>query len=108
MPVLRDGADVGQRDWVLTRPRDSPRASFTDADIAELTTLAKTGRDLVAGLANARTEGTSRLVKQVRRAACGFRNRENHRTSAVALHPAHPPFVSEETGSTPLSVVAVL
>ncbi|WP_345314105.1 transposase, partial [Gordonia alkaliphila] len=30
-------------------------------------------------ITNARTEGYNRLVKQVKRAACGFRNLENSR-----------------------------
>jgi transposase len=50
-----------------------------DADIPELTTLAETIETwwpaikvfLTTGLTNARTEGTNRLIKQVKRAACG-------------------------------------
>ena len=70
-----------------------------DANIPELTTLAETIETwwpavetfLLTGLTNARTEGTNRLIKQVKRAACGFRNRENYRRR-VRLHaPAHPP-----------------
>ena len=34
---------------------------------------------LHTGLTNARTEGYNRLVKQVKRVACGFRNPENSR-----------------------------
>ncbi|WP_160315069.1 transposase, partial [Mycobacterium heckeshornense] len=30
-----------------------------------------------SGITNARTEGYNRLVKQVKRAACGFRNQDN-------------------------------
>jgi transposase len=64
-----------------------------DADIPELTTLAETIETwwpaievfLMTGLTNARTEGTNRLIKQVKRAACGFRNRENYRRR-VRLH----------------------
>ena len=48
-----------------------------DGDIAELTTLAETIQTwwpaievfLTTGLTNARTEGTNRLIKQVKRAA---------------------------------------
>ena len=40
---------------------------------------------LATGLTNARTEGTDRLIKQVKRAACGFRNRDNYRRR-VRLH----------------------
>ncbi len=64
-----------------------------DADTAELTTLAETIETwwpaievfLTTGLTNARTEGTNRLIKQVKRAACGFRNRDNYRRR-VRLH----------------------
>jgi transposase len=64
-----------------------------DAQIPELTTLAETIETwwpailvfLSTGLTNARTEGTNRLIKQVKRAACGFRNRENYRRR-VRLH----------------------
>jgi transposase len=58
----------------------------------ELTTLAQTIEAwrpavevfLTTGLTNARTEGTNRLIKQVKRAACGFRNRDYRRR--VRLH----------------------
>jgi transposase len=64
-----------------------------DADIPELTTLAETIQTwwpaievfLTTGLTNARAEGTNRLIKQVKRAACGFRNRDNYRRR-VRLH----------------------
>lgn len=64
-----------------------------DAQISELTTLTETIETwwpaievfLTTGLTNARTEGTNRLIKQVKRAACGFRNRENYRRR-VRLH----------------------
>jgi transposase len=64
-----------------------------DAQIPELTTLAETIETwwpalevfLATGLTNARTEGTNRLIKQVKRAACGFRNRDNYRRR-VRLH----------------------
>lgn len=58
-----------------------------DADIPEITRLATTIETwwpailafLHTGLTNARTEGYNRLVKQVKRVACGFRNTENSR-----------------------------
>jgi transposase len=67
-----------------------------DADIDELTTLARTVEAwwpavlvfLQTGVTNAATEGTNRLVKQVKRTACGFRNRANYRTR-VRLHCTH-------------------
>ena len=34
---------------------------------------------LTIGLTNARTEGPNRLIKQVKCAACGFRNGDNYR-----------------------------
>jgi transposase len=63
------------------------------ADIPEVTTLAETLETwwpavevfLTTGITNARTEGTNRLVKNVKRAACGFRNRDNYRRR-VRLH----------------------
>ena len=78
--------DIGRRLWAFYR-------WCADADIPELTTLAETIETwwpaievfLTTGLTNARTEGTNRLIKQVKRAACGFRNRENYRRR-VRLH----------------------
>jgi transposase len=66
--------------------------SSLDATVP-LTTLAETIETwwpaievfLSTGLTNARTEGTNRLIKQVKRAACGFRNRDNYRRR-VRLH----------------------
>jgi transposase len=58
-----------------------------NSGIPELITLATTVDTwwpailafLHTGITNARTEGTNRLIKQVKRAACGFRNTENSR-----------------------------
>jgi transposase len=55
------------------------------ADIDELTTLATTVETwwpaieafIDTGITNARTEGINRLIKQVKRSACGFRNPAN-------------------------------
>ena len=63
------------------------------ADIPEVTTLAQTVETwwpellafLQTGITNAGTEGTNRLVKQVLRCACGFRNKNNYRMR-VRLH----------------------
>jgi transposase len=79
-------ADIGRRLWAFY-------SWCADADIPELTTLAETIETwwpaievfLTTGLTNARTEGTNRLIKQVKRAACGFRNRDNYRRR-VRLH----------------------
>jgi transposase len=56
-----------------------------DSQIPELLTLATTVETwwpeinafIATGITNARTEGYNRLVKQVKRVACGFRNPEN-------------------------------
>jgi len=56
-----------------------------DSNIPELITLAKTvdawwpaiNAFVLTGITNARTEGYNRLVKTVKRAACGFRNPQN-------------------------------
>lgn len=56
-----------------------------DSNIPELLALAKTvdawwpeiNAFVRTGVTNARTEGYNRLVKAVKRSACGFRNREN-------------------------------
>jgi len=56
-----------------------------DSQIPELLTLAATidtwwreiNTFVQTGITNARTEGYNRLVKQVKRSGCGFRNREN-------------------------------
>ena len=78
--------DIHRRLWEFYR-------WCADADIPELTTLAETIETwwpaievfLTTALTNARTEGTNRLIKQVKRAACGFRNRDNYRRR-VRLH----------------------
>jgi transposase len=78
--------EIRDRLWVFYR-------WCADAQIPELATLAETIETwwpaievfLTTGLTNARTEGTNRLIKQVKRAACGFRNRENYRRR-VRLH----------------------
>ncbi|MGH3966534.1 MAG: ISL3 family transposase [Pseudonocardiaceae bacterium] len=82
----RQRHDINQRLWAFY-------TWCADADIGELTTLAETVQTwwpaievfLTTGLTNARTEGTNRLIKQVKRAACGFRNRDNYRRR-VRLH----------------------
>jgi transposase len=78
--------DIGRRLWAFY-------TWCADARIPELATLAETIETwwpaievfLTTGLTNARTEGTNRLIKQVKRAACGFRNRDNYRRR-VRLH----------------------
>jgi transposase len=78
--------EIHQRLWAFYR-------WCADTQIPELTTLAETIETwwpaievfLTTGLTNARTEGMNRLIKQVKRAACGFRNRENYRRR-VRLH----------------------
>ena len=78
--------DIHRRLWAFYR-------WCADAQIPELTTLAETIETwwpaievfLTTNLSNARTEGTNKLIKQVKRAACGFRNRDNYRRR-VRLH----------------------
>ena len=69
-----------------------------DADLAELTTLAGTIEAwwpqieafIDTGITNARTEGINRLIKQVKRSACGFRNPTNgHRRIRLYCTRAH-------------------
>jgi transposase len=66
-------------------------------DVPEVTTLAETIDAwwpavlvfLQTGITNAATEGTNRTIKQVKRAACGFRNRTHYR-HRVRLHSTRP------------------
>jgi transposase len=65
-------------------------------NVPEVTTLAETVEAwwpqilafLQLGITNAGTEGTNRLIKQVKRHACGFRN-EQHFRDRVRLHSTH-------------------
>ena len=53
---------------------------------------------LTTGLTNARTEGTDRLIKQVKRAACGFTNRDNYRRRVrLRCTRQNTPIVSENS-----------
>ncbi|KAA8955108.1 ISL3 family transposase, partial [Mycobacterium sp.] len=64
-----------------------------DSHIPELLTLAATidtwwpeiNAFVATGITNARTEGYNRLVKQVKRVGCGFRNRE-HSARRIRFH----------------------
>jgi transposase len=64
-----------------------------DSQIPELLTLAATVDDwwpeinafVTTGITNARTEGYNRLIKQVKRVSCGFRNRE-HSARRIRFH----------------------
>jgi transposase len=64
-----------------------------DSQIPELLTLASTvdtwwpeiNAFLTTGITNARTEGYNRLLKQVKRVGCGFRNRE-HSAHRIRFH----------------------
>jgi len=81
-----DPAEVRRQLWTFYR-------WCADAQIPELTTLAETIETwwpavlvfLQTGLTNARTEGTNRLIKHIKRSACGFRSRSNYRRR-VRLH----------------------
>ena len=81
LSTVRAGGDAH-----LTRHRLHRFLSWCiDSQIPELLTLATTVDTwwpeiyafIATGITNARTEGYNRLVKQVKRAACGFRNRDN-------------------------------
>ena len=78
-----------------TKFRTRPRF-FTwcvDSQISELLTHAATidtwwpeiNAFIATGITNARTEGYNRLVKQVKRVGCGFRNRHNT-TRRIRFH----------------------
>ncbi len=54
---------------------------------------------LRTGLTNARTEGYNRLVKQVKRVACGFRNTENSPPDTIPLPAPSGPASSISTAS---------
>ena len=76
-----------------------------DAQIPELATLAETIETwwpaievfLTIGLTNARTEGANRLIKQVKREACGSGAGTTTGAGYGCNPPRHPPIVSEET-----------
>ncbi len=81
LSVVRVGGDAH-----LTRHRLHRFLAWCiDSQIPELLTLATTvdtwwpeiNAFIATGITNARTEGYNRLVKQVKRAACGFRNPAN-------------------------------
>jgi hypothetical protein len=75
-----DPTEIRQRLWAFY-------AWCADAHIPELTTLAETIETwwpvvlvfLQTRLTNARTQATIRLIKQAKRTACGFRNRDDYR-----------------------------
>ena len=62
-------------------------AACVTANMAEATRLATTIMKwwpeiegfLELGITNARTEGQNRVIKQIKRVACGFRNQENYK-----------------------------
>ena len=73
--------------WVIRRRLHDFYAWCADTNVPEVHTLAATIEAwwpetllfLKTGLTNGRTEGINRVVKDVGRRACGFRNRLNHR-----------------------------
>ena len=70
-------------------------AACADADMPETTRLAGTIEKwwpeiegfLQLGVTNARTEGCNRVIKQIKRVACGFRNQANYERR-IMLHSA--------------------
>ena len=77
-----------------------------DSQIPELLTLATTidtwwpeiNAFLATGITNARTEGYNRLVKQVKRVGCGFRNRE-HSARRIRFHCTRKQRAATQTSS---------
>ena len=59
---------------------------------------------LTTGLTDARTEGTNRLIKQVKRAACGFRNRRTIGAEYGCTAPGAPADCQRETRRCPPKV----
>lgn len=93
LPTLLSTVRVGG-DPHLTRRRLHRFLTWCiDSQIPELLTLAATVDDswpeinafVQTGITNARTEGYNRLVKQVKRVSCGFRNRE-HSARRIRFH----------------------
>jgi transposase len=68
-----------------------------DADMPETTRLAGTIEKwwpeiegfLELGITNARTEGYNRVIKQIKRVACGFRNQDNYERRIMLHSAAH-------------------
>jgi transposase len=68
-----------------------------DADMPEATRLAGTIEKwwpeiegfLELGKTNARTEGYNRVIKQIKRVACGFRNQDNYERRIMLHSAAH-------------------
>lgn len=92
LAAAREGADTHD-----VRDRLYPFYTWcADADLPELTRLAATIETwwpailafIDTGITNARTEGYNRLVKQVKRVACGFRNTKNHAAGYDSTAPA--------------------
>jgi len=44
---------------------------------------------LQPGITSARTEGYNRVIKQIKRVACGFRNQDNYERRIMLHHAAH-------------------
>jgi hypothetical protein len=79
-----------------------------DSQIPELLTLAATidtwwpeiNANIHTGITNARTEGYNRLVKQVKRVGCGFRNTENS-ARRIRFHRTGKQRAATQTSSLP-------
>ena len=77
--AARDPAEIRGRLWAFY-------SACATADMAETTRLATTIETwwphvlvfLQLGVTNARTEGFNRIIKQVKRTGCGFRNMDNY------------------------------
>lgn len=81
-----DRAEIRDRLWAFY-------TACADADMPETTRLATTIETwwepieafLLTKITNARTEGSNRMIKQIKRVACGFRNQANYERRIV-LH----------------------
>jgi len=80
-----------------SRRRTRFLAACVDADMPEATRLAATIERwwpeiegfLELGKTNARTEGYNRVIKQIKRVACGFRNQDNYERRIMLHSAAH-------------------
>jgi len=95
---LHDPGDHQVREHLVperVEPQRGVLAACVDADIPEATRLAATIERwwpeiegfLELGKTNARTEGYNRVIKQIKRVACGFRNQDNYERR-IMLHSA--------------------
>jgi transposase len=81
-------------------------------NVPEVITLAETVQAwwpeilafLQLGITNADTEGTNRLIKQVKRHACGFRNEQHSATASGCIAPTTEPGHQRDPADCPPKV----